>query len=290
MKCNICPRSCGADREKESGYCGAPWEFKIARAAKHFWEEPPISGTKGSGTVFFSGCSLGCVYCQNYAISHGGQGKIISEERLREIFDELIASGVHNINLVSPTHYVPQLRRVLTDYKSRVPVVYNSSGYEKTESLRSLEGLIDIYLPDLKYVRSDKSERYSDAADYFSYASKALLEMKRQCGENAFDENGIMQRGMIVRHLILPKNTNGSLEVLRWIYENLGKETPISLMAQYTPCGKIENISELQRKITAREYEKVLSFALELGFENIFTQENSAANEEFIPDFDLTGV
>lgn len=290
MKCNICPRNCGADREKENGYCGAPWEFKIARAAKHFWEEPPISGTGGSGTVFFSGCSLGCVYCQNYAISHGGQGKIISEERLKEIFDELIASGAHNINLVSPTHYVPQLKRVLTDYKSRVPVVYNSSGYEKAESLKSLEGLIDIYLPDLKYVRSDKSERYSDAADYFTYASKALLEMKRQCGENIFDENGIMQRGMIVRHLILPKNTNGSLEVLRWIYDNLGKDTAISLMAQYTPCGKIENISELQRKITAREYDKVLSFALGLGFENIFTQENTAATEEFIPDFDLTGV
>ena len=290
MKCNICPRSCGADREKETGYCGVPWEFKIARAAKHLWEEPPISGTKGSGTVFFSGCSLGCAYCQNYAISHGGEGKIISEERLREIFDELISSGVHNINLVSPTHYVPRLKKVLTDYKSKVPVVYNSSGYEKVGSLKSLEGLVDIYLPDLKYVRSDKAKRYSDAEDYFTYASEALIEMKRQCGENIFDENGIMQKGMIVRHLILPKNTNGSLEVLRWIYDNLGKDTAISLMAQYTPCGKLENISELQRKITRREYEKVVNYALELGFKNIFTQDNTAATEDFIPDFDLTGV
>lgn len=272
------------------GYCGVPWEFKIARAAKHFWEEPPISGTKGSGTVFFSGCSLGCVYCQNYVISHGGQGKIISSERLTEIFDELIASGVHNINLVSPTHYVPQLKKVLADYKCTVPVVYNSSGYEKAESLKSLEGLVDIYLPDLKYVRSEKAKRYSDAEDYFTYASKALIEMKRQCGENVFDENGIMQKGMIVRHLILPKNTNGSLEVLKWIYDNLGEDTAISLMAQYTPCGKIENISELQRKITAREYEKVVDYAIDLGFSNIFTQENTAANEDFIPDFDLTGV
>ena len=290
MKCNICPRGCGADRENQMGYCGVPWEIKIARAAKHFWEEPPISGTKGSGTVFFSGCSLGCVYCQNYVISHGGQGKIISSERLTEIFDELIASGVHNINLVSPTHYVPQLKKVLTGYKSTVPVVYNSSGYEKSESLKSLEGLVDIYLPDLKYVRSEKAKRYSDAEDYFTYASKALIEMKRQCGENVFDEKGILKKGMIVRHLILPKNTNGSLEVLRWIYDNLGKETAISLMAQYTPCGKIENISELQRKITAREYEKVVDYALSLGFSNIFIQEKTAANEDFIPDFDLTGV
>ena len=290
MKCSICPRQCEVDREKQMGYCGMPWEFKIARAAKHFWEEPPISGTNGSGTVFFSGCSLGCVYCQNYSISHCGEGKIISEKRLTEIFDELISSGAHNINLVSPTHYLTRLKKVLTDYKSTVPIVYNSSGYEKAESLRGLEGLVNVYLPDLKYVRSDKAKRYSDAEDYFDYASKALPEMKRQCSENVFDENGIMQKGIIVRHLILPKNTNGSIEVLNWIYDNLGEDTAISLMAQYTPYGKIENIPELQRKITRREYEKVLDFAVGRGFKNIFTQEPSAANEDFIPDFDLTGV
>lgn len=272
------------------GYCGMPAEIKLARAAKHFWEEPPISGTKGSGTVFFSGCSLGCAYCQNYSISHGGEGKVISDERLKEIFSELISSGVHNINLVNPTHYASKLIKILGEYKCSVPVVYNSSGYERKETLRQLEGLVDIYLPDLKYISDEKAERYSDARDYFSFASQALMEMKRQCPENIYDENGIMLRGMIVRHLILPKNTNQSIAVLKWIYENLGGDTAISLMAQYTPYGEIDELPELQRRITQREYEKVLFFAQELGFKNIFTQEPTSANEDFIPDFDMTGV
>ena len=290
MKCNICPRQCGADRETEKGYCGQPVGFVLARAGLHFWEEPPISGRNGSGTVFFSGCNLGCVYCQNYEISHGDVGKAISNERLTEIFDELICKGAHNINLVNPTHYALALKRILSEYKSSVPVVYNTSGYEKTETLKSLEGLVDIYLPDLKYINSEKALRYSAAKDYFDFASEALLEMKRQCPENIYDSDGIIKKGMIVRHLILPKNTNQSIEVLRWIYENLGGDTAISLMAQYTPYGKIENHPELQRKITQREYDKVLSFAMDLGFKNIFTQEPSSASENFIPDFDLSGV
>lgn len=290
MKCNMCPRQCGADRENQMGYCRMPWDFVLARAAKHLWEEPPISGTRGSGTVFFSGCNLGCAYCQNYAISHGGEGRVISEERLCEIFKELISGGVHNINLVNPTHYALRLKRVLSEYKSSVPVVYNSSGYERVETLQSLEGLVDIYLPDLKYIDGEKSKRYSEAEDYFSFASKALIEMKRQCPENIYDEKGIMKKGMIVRHLVLPKNTNQSIKILQWIYDSLGEDTAISLMAQYTPYGKIENLPELQRKITQREYEKVLSFAEELGFKNIFTQQSTAASEKFIPDFDLTGV
>ncbi len=290
MKCNICPRQCGADRETEKGYCGQPVGFVLARAGLHFWEEPPISGRNGSGTVFFSGCNLGCVYCQNYEISHGDVGKAISNERLTEIFDELICKGAHNINLVNPTHYALALKRILSEYKSSVPVVYNTSGYEKTETLKSLEGLVDIYLPDLKYINSEKALRYSAAKDYFDFASEALLEMKRQCPENIYDSDGIIKKGMIVRHLILPKNTNQSIEVLRWIYENLGGDTAISLMAQYTPYGKIENHPELQRKITQREYDKVLSFAMDLGFTNIFTQEPSSASENFIPDFDLSGV
>ncbi|MBQ7296568.1 MAG: radical SAM protein [Clostridia bacterium] len=290
MKCNMCPRMCGIDRDENSGYCKMPWDFKVARAAPHFWEEPPISGTKGSGTVFFSGCNLGCAYCQNYSISHCGEGRIISEERLKEIFSSLISAGVHNINLVNPTHYALPLRKVLSEYKSSVPVVYNSSGYERTETLKSLEGLVDIYLPDLKYIDSEKSKRYSEAEDYFAFASEALIEMRRQCSENVYDEKGIMQKGMIVRHLILPKNTNQSIKVLQWIYDNLGSETAVSLMAQYTPYGKIEALPELQRKITQREYEKVIAFAENLGFKNIFTQEPTAANEDFIPDFDLTGV
>lgn len=290
MICNICPRRCGADRSNELGYCKMPWEFKVARAAKHFWEEPPISGTKGSGTVFFSGCNLGCVYCQNYNISHGGEGKIISDIRLKEIFTELISSGVHNINLVNPTHYALRLKAMLEDYNSTVPVVYNSSGYERVETLKSLEGLVDIYLPDLKYINGEKAKRYSFAEDYFAFASKALIEMRRQSTQNIYDSDGIMKKGMIIRHLILPKNTNQSIEILKWIYNNMGNDVAISLMAQYTPYGEIENYDELQRKITRREYEKVLTAAENLGFENIFTQQFGAADEAFIPDFDLTGV
>ena len=290
MKCYSCPRMCGADRETKMGYCHTGWDFKIARAGLHFWEEPPISGKNGSGTVFFSGCNLGCVYCQNYEISHEDTGKIVSDERLLGIFAELKDKGAHNINLVNPTHYAEKLSGLLEKWKKQLPIVYNSSGYERTEALNKLEGKVDIYLPDLKYINPDKSKKYSAAGDYFDFASKALLEMKKQCGENIYDENGVIQKGMIVRHLILPKNTNQSIEILKWIYNNLGADTYISLMAQYTPFGKIENYPELQRKITAREYDKVLSFALGLGFKNIFTQEPSSSSEKFIPNFDLTGV
>lgn len=290
MKCNICPRECGADREKGKGYCGVGQDFTLARAAKHMWEEPPISGTKGSGTVFFSGCNLGCVFCQNYEISHGCKGKTVTKERLREICEGLISEGVHNINLVNPTHYALALSLFLEKNSFSVPVVYNSGGYEKTETLKKLEGKIQIYLPDLKYISDERSGKYSSASDYFSYASRALVEMKRQCPENIFDEEGIMQRGMIVRHLILPKNTNQSLKILDWIKENLGTDTEISLMSQYTPYGKIEAFPELQRKITEREYFKVVDYAENLGFRSIFTQSFLSADEEFIPDFDFTGI
>lgn len=290
MNCRICPRECAADRVDSFGFCGMPKEFVLARAAKHFWEEPPISGEKGSGTVFFSGCSLGCAFCQNYEISHGKKGKVVSDSRLMEIFDELTAQGVHNINLVNPTHYSLMIADVLSVYKKKVPFVYNSSGYEKTESLKALQGKIDIYLPDLKYISGEKSARYSLCPDYFSYACEALKEMKMQCPETVYDEMGIMQKGMIVRHLILPKNTNQSIEILRWIKANLGEDTPISLMSQYTPFGKIEHLPELERRITQREYEKVLDAALSLGFETLFTQKPSSADEGFIPDFDFCGV
>ena len=281
---------CGIDREKEKGYCHTPWDFKIARAGLHYWEEPPISGKNGSGTVFFSGCNLGCVYCQNYEISHGDIGETISEDRLLEIFSELKDKGAHNINLVNPTHYAERLADILPKLGKKLPVVYNSSGYERVEMLKKLEGKVDIYLPDLKYINSEKSQKYSAAKDYFDYASKALIEMKNQQSENIYDDNGIMKSGIIVRHLILPKNTNQSIDILSWIYNNLGADTSISLMAQYTPYGKIENYPELQRKITQREYDKVLDYALGLGFKNIFTQDPSSSSEKFIPDFDLTGV
>lgn len=290
MKCNICPRNCGTDRTKALGCCGVPENFVIARAAKHFWEEPPISGTRGSGTVFFSGCNLGCVYCQNFDISHRAKGKPVTEERLKEIFYELINDGVHNINLVNPTHYALKIKSVLEKKKLPVPVVYNCSGYEKAQTLKALEGDIDIYLPDLKYISEEKSRKYSSAEDYFTYASRALIEMKRQCPENTFDSEGIMQKGMIVRHLVLPKNTNQTLKILDWIKDNLGTDTCISLMSQYTPYGEIGDYPELQRRITVREYMKVLDHADSLGFDNIFTQNPDSAEEDFIPDFDFTGV
>ena len=290
MKCNICPRKCNVERSTEKGMCGMPDTFVVARASKHFWEEPPVSGKNGSGTVFFSGCNLGCVYCQNYEISHGGKGKEISDSRLTEIFDELIASGVHNINLVNPTHYALRLKKVLEDYRSSVPVVYNSSGYERVSTLKGLEGLIDIYLPDLKYIKEERAGKYSNAPDYFDCASRALIEMKKQCPENIYDGESIMQKGLIVRHLILPKNTNQSIDILSWIKNNLGEDTTVSLMSQYTPYGKVEEFKELQRKITAREYEKVLSAAENMGFKNLFMQDFDSSDEKFIPDFDFTGI
>ncbi len=290
MKCNICPRECGVDRSMYTGFCGVGDEFILSRAAKHMWEEPPISGKNGSGTVFFAGCNLGCVFCQNYEISHGCKGKKASAKRLTEIFDELTNQGVHNINLVNPTHYALKIADVLETYHSTVPIVYNSSGYEKEETLKKLSGKIDIYLPDLKYISDERSMKYSKAENYFSFASKAIIEMKRQCPENVFDSNSIMQKGMIIRHLVLPKNTNQSIKILEWIKENLGSDTAVSLMSQYTPYGKIEEYPELQRRITKREYEKVVFAAEEMGFTNLFLQEYSSANENFIPDFDLSGV
>lgn len=265
-------------------------ELYLARASKHFWEEPPVSGTRGSGTVFFSGCNLGCVYCQNYEISHECKGKAVSEDELRLIFQRLISEGAHNINLVNPTHFALKIRNVLSEGKPPVPVVYNSSGYERVSTLKSLEGLIDVYLPDLKYISGERSLKYSGAEDYFDYASQALIEMKRQCPVNVYDDEGIIRTGLIVRHLVLPQNTNQSIKILEWIRENLGTDTAISLMSQYTPCGKVGSFKELQRKITDREYDKVVTAAFDMGFTEIFTQEKSSASEEFIPDFDYTGI
>lgn len=259
FSCAACPRRCGALRkpaQPSGGFCGMPAGFVVARAALHQWEEPCISGQHGSGTVFFSGCSLRCVYCQNQQISLGRYGALVTEENLLRMFDRLIEQGAHNLNLVNPTHYAPMLAKALKKYCSPVPVIYNSGGYERVEMLKALEGLVDIYLPDLKYVDSAVSLRYSGAADYFDYASKAILEMSRQVGKAAFDKNGVMKKGLIVRHLILPRNTAQSIKALTWIHENLPEGTLVSLMCQYTPCGELENFPELQRRLTRREYEK----------------------------------
>lgn len=288
MICSICPRNCNIDREHAVGYCQSPSAFRVARCALHYWEEPCISGSNGSGTVFFSGCNLRCVYCQNYEISRENKGVEISDGRLIEIFESLISQGAHNINLVNPTHYADRIAGVLEKWDCPVPVVYNSSGYENVETLKRLNGLIDIYLPDLKYIRADKALRYSKAEDYFEKASEAILEMRSQVSD-CFDDNGIMQSGLIVRHLVLPQNTNSSIKILDWIASNL-PDTYVSLMAQYTPCGNLSDYPEINRKITQREYNKVADYALSIGAEKLFLQELASAKEEFIPEFDFTGI
>lgn len=289
MICNACPRKCGVDRSKKHGFCGVGENFVVARAAKHFWEEPPISGTNGSGAVFFSGCNLRCVFCQNYELSRAKRGKEITEKKLTEIFDSLISSGAHNLNLVTATQYAERLADVLERYRSPVPVVYNCGGYESVETIKRLSNVVDVWLPDLKYIDPERSLRYSKAADYFNAASKAILEMRRNQPEDVF-ENGLMKKGLIIRHLVLPKNVNQSRRIFEWIKDNLGAKTYISLMAQYTPCGKLEDFPELQRRITKREYEKAVDCLIELGFENVFLQELDSAQKQYIPDFDLTGV
>lgn len=288
MICNICPRKCNIDRNKTVGFCKSPNEFKVARAALHYWEEPCLSGKNGSGAVFFSGCNLKCVFCQNYEISRDNKGVIITEQKLIEIFEKLIDDGAENINLVNPTHYAPMIAEVLKKWKSPVPVLYNSSGYESVETLKLLDGLIDIYLPDFKYIRDDKALRYSKAKDYPQVAMSALSEMKRQVGEDVFDGE-MMKKGMIIRHLILPQNTNSSLKIIDYIAENL-PDTYISLMAQYTPCTDLSEYSEINRTITKREYEKVVNYALDKGLTKVFIQEMKSASKDFIPPFDFSGV
>lgn len=288
MICSICPRKCEVNRETQLGFCRSPWNFRVARAALHQWEEPCISGKNGSGTVFFSGCNLQCVFCQNHEISLENKGVEITDDDLINIFENLISQGAHNINLVNPSHYAAGLKRVLTKFKSPVPIVYNSSGYESVETLKMLDGLIDIYLPDFKYIRQDKAKRYSNAYDYPEVAKAAIGEMLRQQSKCEF-EDGIMTKGVIIRHLILPQNTNSSIEILDYIKNNFSG-VYISLMAQYTPCTNLEDFPEINRKITKREYEKVLNYALDSGFQNVFVQELDSASQGFIPSFDFTGV
>lgn len=288
MNCSICPRKCNADRSKALGFCRAPEKFKLARAALHYWEEPCISGKAGSGAVFFSGCNLRCAFCQNYEISRECKGVEVSEKRLVEIFESLIEQGAENINLVNPTHYSHMLAKLLSRWKSPVPIVYNSSGYESVESLKELEGIIDIYLPDLKYIRADRAKRYSNAENYFQVASAAIKEMRRQT-EDSFDSNNMMKSGLIVRHLILPQNTNSSLEIIDWLCDNL-PDTYVSLMAQYVPCGDLSGLDEIKRTITKREYKKVVDYALSKNMSKVFIQELSSATSDFIPKFDFSGV
>ncbi|MBD5083277.1 MAG: radical SAM protein [Clostridiales bacterium] len=288
MICSICPRKCNVERENANGFCRTSEKFEIARAALHFWEEPCISGKNGSGAVFFSGCNLKCVYCQNYEISRDNKGVEVSRERLIGIFENLVSQGAENINLVNPTHYATMIADVLKVWKSPVPIVYNSSGYESVETLKILDGLVDIYLPDFKYIRNDKALRYSSASDYPETVKKALAEMYRQTGNAMFDD-GMMKKGMIIRHLILPQNTNSSLEIIDYVSDNF-ENAYLSLMAQYVPCTNLEDYKEINRTITKREYDKVVDYALSKGLEKIFIQELSSADDKYIPPFDFSGV
>ena len=291
MLCNLCPRKCNAERTENAGngFCKMPENPVLARADIHNWEEPCISGTNGTGAIFFSGCSLKCCFCQNYPISHENKGEIITTDRLIEIIKELEQKGVHTIDFVNPTHFSHILIDALTKYKPSVPVVYNCSGYDTVETLKQFEGLVDVYLPDLKYFSNEKSMKYAKCPDYFLKAGEAILEMYRQQPKNEF-KDGIIQKGLIIRHLVLPANIDESKNILLWIKENLPEDTYISLMSQYTPYGNIKDFKELNRRLTTAEYNKVVDFFLELGLQNGFMQEKSSAKTDFIPDFDMTGV
>ena len=299
-KCNLCPRNCLVDRQEgKIGYCGQTNKIYVARAALHMWEEPCISGKEGSGTIFFCGCTLRCIFCQNHMIALGRNkkdesiGKEITVERLKEIFLELQNQGANNINLVTGTHYIPQIAETLRMAKAEglvIPVVYNTSGYEKVESLELLEGLVDVYLPDMKYVSKELSKEYSHAQDYFEVAKDAIEEMVRQVGEAGFDERGYIRKGVIVRHLVLPGSTRDSKAVLDYLWNTYGNRVYVSIMSQYTPMEQIKNHPLLSRKVTKREYAKVVDYALSLGWENAFIQEGETAKESFIPGFNHEGV
>lgn len=292
--CRVCPRRCGADRASgKLGWCRAPLLPKLALVSVHHWEEPPVSGTNGSGTVFFSHCNLACVFCQNYSISAGGFGQEVTVERLAEIFLEQQARGVHNINLVSAVQFLPQTAEALRLAKGAglsIPVVYNSNGYETPEGLRLLEGLIDIYLPDFKYWDDALAQEYSGAPRYREYAMAAIIEMRRQQPDDVFHEDGTMQKGLILRHLVLPGQYKDSLCILDWVREALGAETIVSLMSQYTPAHKAKEYPPLSRRVTTFEYEKVVAHFWEVGLKNGFMQRRSSAGSEYTPLFDLSGV
>lgn len=293
--CILCPRRCGVNRIKgQTGYCNMTGDLYVARAALHMWEEPCISGTTGSGTVFFSGCNLKCVFCQNHTIAIGKCGKVITISRLADIFLELQQKGAANINLVTPTHYVPQIRDALILAKEQgltLPIVYNTGSYETVETLQLLEGLIDIYLPDLKYFSDDLSTGYSHAPNYFEVATTAIAEMYRQVGSPIFDQtSNMLKRGIIVRHLILPGQNKDSKKLLRYLYETYGHNIYISIMNQYTPLPHVAHITNLNRPLSTAEYDRVVNFALQLGIENAFIQEGETACDSFIPPFDMQGV
>lgn len=292
--CLLCPRKCGINRRTgQTGVCGVSSEIKVARAALHYWEEPCISGKRGSGAVFFSGCSLHCVFCQNREISDGKEGKVISKERLSDIFMELEGKGANNINLVTPGQYIPDIMWAVNDAKSRgmkLPIIYNTSGYENVTELKLLEGIVDVYLPDFKYMDSTLSAMYSRAKDYPSVAKQALSEMVRQQPDVVIDDaTGLIQKGVIVRQLLLPGHVNDAKAVLKYLYDTYHDHVYISMMSQFTPIA-LKDYPEINRTVTRREYERLVDYALEIGITNAFIQEGDVAKDSFIPAFDCEGV
>ena len=292
--CLLCPRKCGINRRTgQTGVCGVSSEIKVARAALHYWEEPCISGKRGSGAVFFSGCSLHCVFCQNREISDGKEGKVISKERLSDIFMELAGKGANNINLVTPGQYIPDIVWAVNDAKSRgmkLPIIYNTSGYENVTELKLLEGIVDVYLPDFKYMDSTLSARYSRAKDYPSVAKQALSEMVRQQPDVVIDDaTGLIQKGVIVRQLLLPGHVNDAKAVLKYLYDTYHDHVYISMMSQFTRIALKDN-PEINRTVTRREYERLVDYAIEIGITNAFIQEGDVAKDSFIPAFDCEGV
>lgn len=292
--CLLCPRKCGINRSTgQTGVCGVSSEIKVARAALHYWEEPCISGKKGSGAVFFSGCSLHCVFCQNREISDGKAGKVISKERLSDIFIELVDKGANNINLVTPGQYIPDIVWAVNDAKSRgmkLPIIYNTSGYENVTELKQLEGIVDVYLPDFKYMDSTLSAMYSRAKDYPSVAKQALSEMVRQQPDVVIDDaTGLIQKGVIVRQLLLPGHVNDAKAVLKYLYDTYHDHVYISMMSQFTPIA-LKDYPEINRTVTRREYERLVDYALKIGITNAFIQEGDVAKDSFIPAFDCEGV
>lgn len=291
--CNLCPRRCNADRISSVGFCGLGNNLKVARAALHHWEEPCISGKRGSGTVFFCGCNLRCVYCQNIEISRGSAGIEISIEKLADIFLRLQDEGAHNINLVTPTHFAPQIAEALrlAGNELIIPIVYNCGGYEAREGLDVIADYIDIYLTDMKYANDELAKHYSMASDYYNVAISALKFMLEHVGRPTYDNEGIMKKGVIVRHLVLPSHRQESAELLYRLKTEFGTESfVLSLMSQYTPNGMLENYPEINRRITSFEYNYVTQTALELGFKSVYAQERSSANSEYTPPFDLSGI
>ena len=292
-KCNLCPRKCLIDRTKTLGYCKATDKIKVARSALHYFEEPSISGTNGSGTIFFSNCNLKCCYCQNKEISTDGFGKEVSIERLSEMMLELEERGANNINLVTPTHYVPSIIEAIKIAKSKglsIPIVYNTSGYESVETLKLLDGYIDIYLTDFKYFDDKLGKDLSKCSNYFEVASKALDEMYRQTGKNSFNKDGLMTKGIIVRCLVLPTKSDDTKKIINYLYKKYQDNIYLSIMNQYTPVNYIKEYPFLNKTVSEDEYNDIIDYAIDLGIKNAYMQEGGTCSESFIPSFDLEGV